>query len=430
MSTRRTPPPIRSLSLPAELPQLSSQTLANGIEIQALPCVEEQNVVRVELIYAAGRIYEIAPLVSRATAKMLKTGTRNYSSEQIAERIDFLGTKIKIDDGFDYTCLNFYCLHKHLGDMLDLLVELLTQATFEEEELQKFIRRSKEHLRIDLQKGDFVAYRQFTELIFDPTHPYGYNSEPSLYEGIQAADLRSFYASHYHNEPPICLLSGNLNPQIKALVAEKLAALPTRAGAINTRKELPTLPPMRRIVSHLPLAQSQQAALRIGRRLEIERTHADYAPFLIANTILGGYFGARLMQNLREERGYTYGIYSSLDEMLHGAYFCIDTEVGKPVHKDALQQIYAEIELLSRELVAQEELQMVRNYLMGSYLSAFDGLFSLSNTVSDCLQMRVPLTQVLHIAQEIQNASAEDIRRVVQTYLQPEQLVEVVVGAF
>lgn len=426
MANRANPPKIQSIA-PCLVPATRTYTLANGVEMNVLNEALEQPVLRLELIIPASRLHETKALIARATAKLLKMGTTKHTADELLEILDFYGTKLKISDGFDSTTVRMYCLHSNLSAMLDIIMEVLTMPNFIEEELEKFVRRSKEHLRVDLQKADFLAYRKFTELVFGPQHPYGYNSYPHLYDAINIDDMKAFYSNYYQNEPAKVVLAGSITPEIEQLIADKLATLPTKGlGAKNIIQNPPIMPQVQRLVEHETLAENQQAAVRIGRRL-FNKHHEDYPAFFVLNTVLGGYFGARLMQNLREDKGYTYGVYSSVDDMNYGGYFNIETEVGLDVVEDAIEQIYIEMDKLCQDKIGKKELDMVRNYLMGTYVNAFDGFFNRASTFSDAIHAGVPLSFVTDLANTTKDITANQLRDLAQKYFAKDNLIEVVV---
>lgn len=426
MANRANPPKIQSIA-PCLVPATRTYTLANGAQMHILNEALEQPVLRLELIIPASRLHETKALIARATAKLLKMGTLKHTADELLEILDFYGTKLKISDGFDSTTIRMYCLHSNLSAMLDIIIEVLTMPNFIEEELEKFVRRSKEHLRVDLQKADFLAYRKFTELVFGEKHPYGYNSFAHLYDAINIDDMKHFYANYYQNQPPTVLLAGQITDDIEKLIADKLSILPTKGiNAQNLIQNIPAMPTIQRMVEHETLAENQQAAVRVGRRL-FNKHHEDYPAFFVLNTVLGGYFGARLMQNLREEKGYTYGVYSSVDDMLYGGYFGIDTEVGLDVVDDAIEQIYIEMDKLCQKKIPTKELDMVKNYLMGTYVNAFDGFFNRASTFSDAIHAQVPLSFVTDLAKTTKDITAEQLRDLAQKYFAKDSLIEVVV---
>ena len=426
MANRANPPKIQNIA-PCLVPETRTYTLANGAKMHVLDEALDQAVLRLELIIPASRLQETKALIARATAKLLKMGTQQHTADQLSEILDFYGTKLKISDGFDSTTVRMYCLHRNLPAMLDIIMEVLTTPVFAAEELEKFVRRSKEHLRVDLQKADFLAYRKFTELVFGAQHPYGYNSYAELYDAIAVADLHQFYQNYYQNEAPTVVLVGQINSEIEKLIADKLATLPTNGPlAKNIIQPFAPLPNIDRVVAHESIAENQQAAIRIGRRL-FNKHHEDFPAFFVLNTVLGGYFGARLMQNLREDKGYTYGVYSSVDDMNFGGYFGIDTEVGLEVADDAIEQIYIEMDKLCQDKIPAKELDMVKNYLMGTYVNAFDGFFNRANTFSDAIHADLPLSFIADLAKTTQDITAEQLRELAQKYFAKDQLLEVVV---
>jgi len=176
------------------------------------------------------------------------------------------------------------------------------------------------------------------------------------------------------------------------------------------------------------MPESLQASIRIGNRL-FNRQHPDSHGLSVLNTLLGGYFGSRLMANIREDKGYTYNISSVVDFMQFDGCFYISTEVGNEFAQLALQEIYREMELLQTELVDEEELLMVQNYLMGNFLAALDGPFNVSEVVKIIVSEELPLSFFREGVQNVRDITAEEIQRLAQIYLQRDNMWEVIVGA-
>lgn len=423
MADRSKPPQIHPVQS-VHIPQPQQYTLDNGIVVHDIN-IGNQDVIKIELTIQAGRWQETKPLVSRATAKLLKMGTTRRNADELANALEYYGTKLKISDGFDSTILQVYCLRKHVEPILELMTEMLTQPTFPESELEKFIKRNQERLKVDLQKGDFVSYRIFTELLYGTQHPYGYNSTMEIYSALTTNDLKDFFKRCYHANNCMLVVAGKTDEALRTLLNRYLGTLPQGEPVANITP--PAMPAVQRFVQHETLDKSNmQASIRIGRRL-FNKQHPDFIGFSVLNTVLGGYFGARLMQNLREDKGYTYGVYSSVDDLQHDGYFYIDTEVGRDVQADALAQIYHEIEQLRNEPIDAEELEMVRSYLMGTYLNALDGLFNVSTTLSDAIRSNVSASYLTDVIRATQTITAAELQQLAQRYLQPEMLTEVVV---
>ena len=410
---------IKELSLPKP----REHRLDNGIPVYEI-CMGVQDVLKVEVIFQAGRPYEAVPMVSRATASLLREGTAKRSGAQIAETIDFYGGTLTSQGSLDHITVTLYCLTRHFDDLASLLTDLLTEPAFPEDELRSFIDRNKQRLQVDLTRNDIVAYRLITECIYGPTHPYGYNSTPELYEAITREDLQKHFRDHLTGANCQIFVSGKTNDAIIARLNSELGqALPMGTpskpcldGSGASSGKL-----------HQPHTDTVQTAIRLGRKL-FDRGHPDYDGMYVLNTILGGYFGSRLMTNIREEKGYTYNIYSSLDPMQYDGYFYVGTEVSNEFAWKALAEIYREIDLLRKKPVGKEELGMVRNYLMGNFLTMVDGPFNLAEVIRSCISEGLPLESFEGMIATIQQIDAAQLMKLANQYFDPAEMWEVIVG--
>jgi predicted Zn-dependent peptidase len=172
---------------------------------------------------------------------------------------------------------------------------------------------------------------------------------------------------------------------------------------------------------------SLQSAIRIGFRT-FNRHHADYFDLSILNLVLGGYFGSRLMTNIREEKGYTYNIYSTLDAMQFDGCFYIGTEVGHEFLQDTLTQVYLEMDRLRDELVDEDELEMMRNYILGNYLTMIDGPFNVAELVRLIVTEDLPFTELQTSVERTLAVTRNSIQETAKKYLLPEKMSEVIVG--
>ncbi|MEL7021167.1 MAG: pitrilysin family protein [Bacteroidota bacterium] len=420
MLDRTTAPPIRNIRQ-IHLPTPVRYQLDNGIEVYETD-LGTQEVVRLEIVFNAGRPYEKVQLAARTTANLLKEGTRQYSAATIAEQIDFYGGTLSVPIHLDTSNIILYSLTKHFAKLLPLLADMLRSPVFPQTELDALKQRNIQRLQVDLTKNDVVAYRQVTEHIFSRQHPYGYNSLPESYERLQREDLLQHFDTNYVANNCTLFLSGKLHPEFRKLLNMFFGQLKTGPVRLNNMS-LPIDTPAS-VSYHLP--GSVQTAIRIGCRM-FNRKHEDYRGMYVLNTILGGYFGSRLMHNIREEKGYTYNIYSTLDTMTYDGYFYIGTEVGNEVAKPAMKEIYHEFELLKQELVKEDELTMVKNYLLGNLLTMVDGAFNVSEVIKTQVLEGLPTDYLAQLVQYIQNVEATTLQQLAQRYLKREQMWEVVV---
>lgn len=423
MPNRRIPPIIHPVSK-VVLPVPEQMLLSNGIPLYRIPPGQEE-MLRLDILIDAGRPREKAPLAARAVGSLLKEGTASFSGAEVAEQFDFYGATLSTPFQMDGIHLVVYTLSKHASKIIPIVASVLLEPTFPDTELDNMKERYARHLEVELRKTDVVAYRELTQHLFGKSHPYGYNSTSELYNNITRQMVREHYQTHFHAGNCRLILSGGAGEAIIQLI-DRLICQPMRKGS-NKPFDIPA-PSIEQPSSYRQsLLPSVQTAIRIGRRVPT-RHHPDYPGLYLLNTILGGYFGSRLMANIREEKGYTYNIYSSLDSMRFGAYFYIGTEVGHEFVEPTLDEIKKEIHQLQHEPVPEEELQMVKNYIMGSYLTLLDGPFQVADLIKGFLLEDVPFEQFKNWIEEINVLDEDRILELANLYLADDEMWEVIVG--
>jgi predicted Zn-dependent peptidase len=416
------PPPIHeieNLHLPA--PQIHH--LANGIPVYET-CLGSEEVLKIEVVFQAGRPFERKKLASRATAQMLKEGTRSYTGAEIAETFDFYGASLSTPVNLDFSSVLVFSLKKYFDQLLPILSEMLSVPTFPERELNTYVRRSKQKLAIDLCKNDVVAYRTVTEKIFGESHFYGFNSSADLYDALTCADLQEHFDHFYGSENCQIFLSGKTDDHILRLLDDSLGQVLGPKHSLHA--QLPDVP-ISTGKLRLPGVGELQAAIRIGRRT-FNHCHADYCGLFVLNTLFGGYFGSRLMANIREESGLTYNIGSTLDPMRYDGCLYVGTEVSTDKVDESLREIYTEMKKLADEPVKEDELLMVRRYLLGNMLPMLDGPFNVSETIKTLVAEGAPEGHFDHLVHTIKTISARELQELAQRYLRAEDMWEVIVG--
>lgn len=416
-------PKIHPVStIPLQRPEIHQ--LSNGAEVYDLR-LGNQDIIKIEWLFDAGRWFETKPLVARLTAQQLKTAIVGYSADQLADFFDFYGAKIKFYDDFDNVCIRLYCLTKHLSTLLPVVYELLLCPLFDEKELSQFCSRNIQTLKLELQKNDVLAYRAFTELLFGEKHPYGYNSIPDFYDNINRDDLLEHHKRCYNAHGCKVIVSGKTTDAILNLIQQYTLNIPK--GNEEIMLNIPSFPEsVPQIFQQQAGKTSTQASIRIGCRL-FDKNHPDYHAFYFVNTLLGGYFGARLMQNLREDKGYTYSIYASMETMRHGGYFYIYTDVNTDVKDAALAEIYHELERLQHEPVPVEEMNMLKNYSLGMFLNAVDGVFNVSTVIRELVEENISFDFFEQMVEKTNNITAEEVMEIAKKYFKREDLCEVLV---
>ena len=420
MTDRSIAPLVRPLAK-IVLPEIGTSQLANGIPVYEIDAGTQQ-VVKLEFVFNAGRVFEEKKLIGKATVNQLKEGAGNRTGAAIAETLDYFGCTLKTPFNMDTSNIAVFALRKHLPRVLPALRELIVNPTFPEEEIRSYISRNVKKLEVELSKNDVVAYRVVTEKVFGTEHAYGYNSSPGLYRGICREDLVEHHQRAYNAENAKIIVSGKTSGLIDEL-DKYFGDLPVgRALAPGPGEKSPELPRLIRIKN----TGNVQAAIRIGKVL-FGRNHSDFFGCYLLSHILGGYFGSRLMTNIREDKGYTYNIYATIDTMAHGGCFHIATEVGNDFIEETLSEIRKEIELLRERLVEPAELNAVKSYIMGNLLTMIDGPLNISEVVKSLLIDRLPLSFFNRLVEHIQGITPEQIRELAQKYLGWETMWKVIV---
>lgn len=397
--------------------------LKNGLKIIYVD-EGDQELVRLEFWFRAGSAQQDQVLQAQATNALLKEGTTNRTSLQLAEDIDQYGAFLEVDCSKDYASVILYTLNKHLPKLLPILKDVLLYPSFDQTELDLFIQNGKQKWLVNNEKVDVVARRLFNETLFGKDHPYGRSASLEDYDELSVEILKSFFKKYYSLANCEILVAGWCKEDVLNLLQQEFGSL--NLGQTPTLKEN-FIPSANVGNNYLEKKNALQSALRIGR-LIVNRSHEDFCSLMVLNTILGGYFGSRLMTNIREDKGYTYGIGSAIASLKEQSYFFISTEVGTEVTKDALNEIYKEILKLQEEPLSKEELELVRNYISASFLRKFDGPFAILDRYKELQINGLDYSYYERYFRRIQDITSEELILLAQKYFKKEDLLEVVVG--
>jgi len=404
------------------LPEVQEYTLDNGVSVYEISG-GTQDVIKIELVFDAGRPYEAKKMVSKATTYLMKEGTSSMDSATIAETIDFYGATLKTSTNLDQIRITLFSLKKHVEGIMPIIVEILEQATFPPDEIEAYQRNSIQNLLIDLSKNEVIAYRQLTEALFGSDHPYGYNSTKELYENIERDDLIHHYKHNIGHQNLTIHTAGKIDDSIRKIINDSIGQF--RREVTQRIKIIDGPIADNRLV--LPSENNYQTAIRFGRKL-FNRNHEDYNTMYFLVTILGGYFGSRLMSNLREDKGYTYNIYAGIDDYVHGGYFYISVDVGNEHVENSINEIKTELVDLIDNPVKDPEMTLVKNYLMGNFLNMLDGPLNQSQIIRSLVSKGSDVQSLKQIIDDVKQMDAGRLQEAARKYLNPDALMEVQVG--
>jgi zinc protease len=407
-----------------KLPPINRALLSNGLPLYWLGA-GVQDVVQIDWVFPAGLWYEQKPSVAHATAGLLKNGTSSHTSEQINEALEFYGAQMKVNAGNDYATITLYSLTKHLPVLLPMALEIITDATFPEQEVEIHKHNAIQRLLVNLRQCEFVANRHIDALLFGESHPYGRFSVKENIEALTREDVVTFYNAQYKLADAKIFMAGKVgSKEVKCL--NEVFGKPVLHKNQLAKEGFPAPPRSEKAHVVMNDPNGVQGAIRIGR-LFPNRHHPDYTPMIVLNTLFGGYFGARLMSNIREDKGYTYGIYSSLSPEVSGGSFIIHTETGRDVVEKAIKEIYYEMQVLCNEAAPEEELLLVKNYLLGGLLADLDGPFSILQRWRTLILNGFTedyFNNNIHIYKTV---TAQELQALAQKYFDPKDFYEVVV---
>lgn len=399
--------------------------LENGISFYTLNA-GEQELVRIEFILPHVNWNTQKPLQATATLSLFNEGTRKFTAAELAENLDYYGAFLQTDFSFDDVTVALYTLNKHAAQVLPLLKNMLTEAVFPQNELTTYIRNQKQKLLVSMEKNEFLVRKRFNKLLFGD-NLYGHETSIEDFDTLNQQQLLEYYSAAYQPKLATIIASGKITPEIKQLIDLHFSSW-ENTGDIGHKNhfhfdEHPAH------FEKIEKADALQSAIRLGKRM-VNRVHADFPGLQVLNTVLGGYFGSRLMANIREDKGYTYGIGSAIVSLQQSGYFFVASEVGADVCADAIKEIKHEISTLREHLIPQEELVRVRNYMLGSFLGSLENAFSHADKFKNIHFAGLDYSYYTRYIETVKHISAKELLHLAQRYFHPENLVTVVAGKY
>lgn len=419
---RKAGPGFRDINQIA-IPNAQVITLDNDIKVYLID-LGSQELVKIDILLRGGRLLEKKMLESRFTSAMIREGNIKMSGRELAEFFDYHGATLRTGSSLVYNFLSLTTMSKFFETLLPVYSELYYEPTFPEEEIVNFKKILSDKLRLDMSKDEYVSYRLLTEAIYGSKHPYGYNTEQRYIAKIEREDILGYYRRAFVPKHTSLIVSGKFPKNIESTMNKYFGQSSSESSNLKVPRTAESLGTQR---IERKAHSIHQTSLKIGRRL-FDRFHPEFPVFYILNTILGGYFGSRLMTVIREQKGYTYNIYSMFDHLIKDGYFYISAEVGNEYLIDTVIEIYNQIEILQSVLVTDEELAMVKNYLMGSFLNLIDGPFNVASFYQNLLVDNYDIKDFQSFVEKLLSVTPGEIRDCARKYLCRENMIEVFVG--
>ncbi|MBO9672008.1 MAG: insulinase family protein [Sphingobacteriaceae bacterium] len=421
MLNRQQPPDFKQVST-IHFIQPEKRVLDNGVPVFTIYS-GEQDLVRIEFIFENVNWKLEKPLQAIAVSTLINNGTNKLTSKEIAEQIDFYGAFFQTEYVQDQSLVTLYTLNKHLHSVLPIVKDVLSASQFPQRELDIYIQNQKQKLQVNLKKNDVLSRKEFAHALFGDT-AYGVNIKAEHYDALKREDLIEYFKAAYAPNNCTIVVSGKFNDAGFNLLNDVFGKDWEKSSAVknsfnfgaNDKKTI-----------YIEKPEALQSAIRIGQ-VAINRKHEDFSGLQILNTVLGGYFGSRLMNNIREDKGYTYGIGSGISSLQQAGYLFIATEVGADVCTAALTEIYKEIDILKNELIGEEELNLVRNYMLGSMLGSLENVFSHADKFKNIYFSGLDYDYYTKYIEKVKTVTAQELLALANKYLTTDQFTEVVIG--
>ena len=398
--------------------------LSNGIKLYTINASNEE-VIKIDLVFDAGINVQDFKSQANFTCKMLSEGTSKYSAAELAEKLDFYGAYFQTKNTSEEAIITLYCLNKHLTNCLPFIVEILNDSIFPENDLEILKKNAIQNLKVNEERNSYLVRRAFNQAIFGENTLYGSYSNISDIESIQKEQLVDFYKNHFQKGLKYILASGYVDNETIKIINTYIGSNTFKVYDNIAKKYMAKRTEPADL--YIDKTNSVQSAIRIGRRL-FNRNHPDFREMQLLNLILGGYFGSRLMKNIREEKGLTYGIYSAIEAYPFDACWYIDTEMNNGLSETGIKEIFKELARLRNELIGEKELKTAKNYLLGSFLRSIDGPFSLADRFKILKDFDLEYKYFYEFIEIIKNTTAERLKELANLYLKEVDLTRVIVG--
>lgn len=399
--------------------------LGNGIPVYLIGN-GTVDLLRIEFVFNAGQIVETVHLAASAANAMLTEGTGSHDAASLNDIIDSTGAIFNHTADKDSAGLVVITLTRKVEEVIKLAEEVLFHPSFPGKEFRMLTEKRLQAFLTGRQKTSVIAREAFYKALCGGNNPYGRITTAGDYTSLTTADLKAFHSLHYTPGNMYVTVAGRNPEQVIPLLEKYFNA----EGAERWHK--PVIPEIK-FETELPgrlfmeVGNTVQSTVRVGWK-GITRNHPDYQGLQVATMILGGYFGSRLMRNIREEKGYTYGIHA-VAGAFHGiGYITIMTDVATRYREETLGEIRKEIDSLRKKEPGEDEMRLVRNHLMGEIARMFDGPFAVAEAIKGLIDYQTGPDYFTRFADTVRTITAGKINELVNSYFKSENAYEIIAG--
>ena len=400
-------------------------SLDNGMELYFLNQGEE-DVLRIDWMFRAGSCYQPKKLTAHFANALIKEGCRSMNSAELAEKLDFYGSWLQVTNSHQYAYVTIYTLNRYLSSILELAEEMIFHATFPQKEFETNKEILRKKLEIDESKVNYIANLSFKHAIYGANHLYGQNATTEDIDRLDLEEIKLFYQEHYNTRNCKVFLTGKITDETEKILVDAFSKIEPSGNVLSDYDfQMPTPASEKRIV--VEKEDAVQSSVIIGKPM-VNRKHPDHMKLNILNTAFGGYFGSRLMTNIREEKGYTYGISSAITTFPECGHFRISSQTDTKYTELLIKEVFNEMEKIRTEPIPEEELEMVKMYLLGEHLRTMDGGLNLADLLISLVGHKQDYDYYDTMVKIIKETTSEELLQLAQKYFDPENMYVVVAG--
>lgn len=413
-----------------ELPSTESllareRRLANGRLLHYFPSTASP-LVKLDVVFEAGSAYQREKLCAAAACKLSTAASASMDARRVAEFMDFRGIVVESNPDTLVATTSFYTLRRYLPELLPLVDDLLRHPAFAPDDFEPYMARRRTAIMTEQRRTSSVVRRMFYEALFGPDHALGRYAEPADAERLGLDEVRRFYGERCHVGDMRVVLAGDVDEALLDSVDRLWGHdAPSRVPVVASLAAPERAP--QRLARRVEGAV--QSTVRMGRILPLRWDDPDYAQVMLLTTLLGGYFGSRLMSNIREEKGLTYGIYARTQIFRGAIVFIIQADVAEGAAERVVDEVAKELDRLAKEPVGEDELEMVRTVMASDFIRSVDGLMERSTRLCDMLATGVDERLTDNLRAALRTATPESLQAVAARFLSPGAMTVCVAGA-
>ena len=408
------------------LPRPRIFTLRNGIPLHIINA-GSQEVTKIEILVEGGSCDDIKGMTASMMASLLREGSKKYDGETIAENLDFFGAWLNADTMSHCTSISLFSINKYLKNVIEYLTDIIAFPSFPTDKLEILKTRAITNLQTNNEKVSYLASKEFQKRYYGEKHPLGKNVDTKMINSISREDLLDFHKKWYIPENMKIIISGIVTDEAIKIIDNYFGNIQCGGKALTSTSDHP----QQNVYSDTILIDKPnavQSAIKIGIPT-IQRSHPDYIPLRILITALGGYFGSRLMQNIREKKGYTYGISSMLLGMRNNSCIGINCQCDNKYTMRVIDEIKNEINKLKSSEIDLEELEQVKSSIICDLLKTTDTPFNIGEYYSAVFSSNIPENYFEKQVETVNSITPYELKEIANKYLNTDNMLTVIAGA-